>query len=110
MYPQNGLAAQAQQSGQISQGMNTCAPPQKQSVSLEIVNRLENINSTLMSVLDHQQGLIDRLHGSSPSNPVPEGKGNIGGGILSTIDERLGWIAINAQKILENQSRLSNLA
>ncbi len=107
-YPQNAVTGLAQ-GQQISQGANQCVAP-KQSVSVEIVNRLESLNSTLLSILDHQQGLIDRLHGASPATPVSEGKCGNSGGLLSTIDERLGWLVSNAQRILENQSRLDNLA
>lgn len=106
-YPQVPSTLTAGQVQSLNQA--PCLPP-KQSVSNEIINRMEGLNSTLLSILDHQQGLIDRLHGASPTAGIAEGKNVAGGGLLSAIDERMNWLVSNAQKILENQCKLNNLA
>lgn len=111
MEPKNAnYIGYATASGQQN-AMNPCSvPTPKQSVSNEILSRLENLNCILSDVQSEQSHLLDRLHG-----PRPEKSGEVGcatdpNGILSVIDQRLNWLLSKAQSIRDNQQKLNNLA
>ena len=103
-------ALAAYQSGQIGNSAAGLSTP-KPSVTVEIITRLENLNSILRDVIVGQRHLMEMLHGSCPevandvkaSAPSPSGT-------LNAIDERLNWLMNSAQEIASNQQTLDRLA
>lgn len=90
-------------------GANASMPPQ-QTVSGEILARLETIHARLRNIADNQRTLLERLHGPRPTAVQSDSKSPIPSGLLQTIDERLNWLGNIVSEITENQSQLDRLA